>query len=102
MHKCSGWLIDCRWLDSLSDTSLIFVCSRDGNPEQEVGEPEPEDDEQPRESGEGLQQEEMAHPFSAGTPSSPTTVFSNIWHFIDLSQFDWHILILICFDFDLF
>ncbi len=39
---------------------------RNGNAEQEVSEPEPEGDQQPRESGEGLQQEEVAHPLPPG------------------------------------
>jgi hypothetical protein len=43
--------------------SLTF---RKWNPEQEVREPEPEGDPQPREPSEGLQQEEVAHPVSSG------------------------------------
>ncbi len=39
---------------------------RNGNAEQEVCEPEPEGDQQPRESGEGLQQEAVAHPLPSG------------------------------------
>ncbi len=39
---------------------------RNGNAEQKVSEPEPEGDQQPREPGEGLQQEEVAHPLPPG------------------------------------
>jgi hypothetical protein len=54
----------------LEDTAAVALNNilncRDGNAEQAVSEPEPEDDQQPREPGEGLQQEEVAHPLSSG------------------------------------
>ena len=43
-----------------------FLTSSWRHPDQEVRQPEPEAVEQPRQPGEGLQQEALAHPLSTG------------------------------------
>ena len=70
---------------------LFQTSSRSWNPDEEVGQPEPEAGQQPREPRQGLQQEALAHPLSPGNLSIYLSIQLSNYLSIYLSIYPLHI-----------